>query len=244
MLEERGGTGCGSAAGSGGGTGGGRGGDEGGAFASFFEFFFVFDFDFDFADPDPLQDFCVGILNDTSTSINGFPCKPASQVTSDDFFFDGLTKEGNTDNVFGFTATVGNVLAFPGLNTLGLSMNRVDFAPGGLNPPHSHPRATETGVVIKGKLYVGFLTTNNVLYSKVLTVGEMFVVPRGLVHFQMNVGKEKAMTITAFNSHLPGAVVLPTTLFASMPPIPNDVLTKAFQVEASVIDDIKSKFGS
>ncbi|KAJ8553844.1 hypothetical protein K7X08_024522 [Anisodus acutangulus] len=93
------------------------------------------------ADPDPLQDFCVGILNDT-TSLNGFPCKPASQVTSDDFFFDGLSKEGNTDNVFGFSVAPGNVLSFPGLNTLILSMNRVDYAPGGLNPPHSHPRAT------------------------------------------------------------------------------------------------------
>lgn len=196
------------------------------------------------ADPDPLQDFCVAILNDTSTSLNGFPCKPASQVTSDDFFFDGLTKEGNTDNVLGFSPSFGNVLTFPGLNTLGISMNRVDYAPGGLNPPHSHPRATESGVVIKGKLFVGFLTTDNVLYSKVLTAGQMFVVPRGLVHFQMNVGKEKAMAITAFNSHLPGAALLANTLFASKPPIPNGVLTKAFQVEASVIDGIKAKFAA
>ncbi|KAK4350477.1 hypothetical protein RND71_029790 [Anisodus tanguticus] len=196
------------------------------------------------ADPDPLQDFCVGILKNASISLNGFPCKPASQVTSDDFFFDGLSKEGNTDNVFGFSVTPGNVLSFPGLNMLGLSMNRVDYAPGGLNPPHSHPRATESGVVIKGKLFVGFVTTGNQLYSKVLTAGQMFVVPRGLVHFQMNVGKVKAMTITAFNSHLPGSVVLPTSLFASKPPIPVDVLTKTFQVEASVIDGIKAKFGA
>lgn len=196
------------------------------------------------ADPDPLQDFCVGILNSTSTSLNGFPCKPASEVTSDDFFFDGLGKEGNTDNVFGYSVTPGSVHSFPGLNTLGLSMNRVDYAPGGINPPHSHPRATESGVVIKGKLFVGFVTTDNKFYSKVLTAGQMFVVPRGLVHFQMNVGKGKALTFTAFNSHLPGVVVLPTTLFASTPPIPNDVLTKTFQVEASVIDGIKAKFGA
>ncbi|XP_015069376.1 germin-like protein subfamily T member 2 [Solanum pennellii] len=204
----------------------------------------VLPFPSDSADPDPLQDFCVAILNDTSTSLNGFPCKPASQVTSNDFFFDGLTIEGNTENAFGFSATVGNVLSFPGLNTQGLSMNRIDFAPGGLNPPHSHPRATESGVVIKGKIYVGFVTTKNVLYSKVLTAGEMFVVPRGLVHFQMNVGKEKAMTITAFNSHLPGAVVLPTTLFTSKPSIPDEVLTKAFKIDATVIDDIKAKLGA
>ncbi|KAL5747333.1 hypothetical protein ACOSP7_024330 [Xanthoceras sorbifolium] len=195
------------------------------------------------SDPDPLQDFCVANLN-SSISINGFPCKPAAEVTSNDFFFDGLSKEGNTTNVFGATVTTGNVLAFPGLNTLGISMNRVDYAPGGLNPPHSHPRASETGVVIEGKLLVGFITTNNVLHSKVLSAGQMFVIPKGLVHFQLNVGEGKAHSFTAFNSHLPGAVVVPLTLFASTPSIPNAVLTKAFQAEDDVIKAIKSKFGS
>ncbi|KAF8395785.1 hypothetical protein HHK36_019736 [Tetracentron sinense] len=195
------------------------------------------------ADPDPLQDFCVANLN-ASISVNGFPCKPVSEVKSDDFFFDGLSKEGNTTNIFGSKATGANVLAFPGLNTLGLSMNRVDFAPGGVNPPHTHPRATEAGVIIEGKLLVGFVTTANVLHSKVLEAGEMFVIPRGLVHFQLNVGEGKAVSLTAFNSQLPGAVILPFTLFDSTPPIPNDVLTKAFQVDENVINDIKSKFAS
>ncbi|KAL9375245.1 hypothetical protein Peur_032124 [Populus x canadensis] len=188
-------------------------------------------------------DFCVADLK-APLSVNGFPCKPEAKVTSDDFFFDGLSKEGNTTNIFGWSVTAANVLAFPGLNSLGISMNRVDFAPGGLNPPHSHPRATETGVVIEGKLLVGFVTTSNVFHSKVLTVGQMFVVPRGLVHFQLNVGEGKALLFTAFNSHLPGSAVVPTTLFASRPSIPDDVLTKAFQVGNDVIDNIKSKFSS
>ncbi|KAF3437126.1 hypothetical protein FNV43_RR19879 [Rhamnella rubrinervis] len=195
------------------------------------------------ADADPLQDFCVADRNAT-ISVNGFPCKPISQVTSEDFFFSGLMKEGNTSNVFGSTVTLGNVLEFPGVNTLGISMNRVDFAPGGINPPHSHPRATESGVVIQGKLLVGFVTTNNVYYSKVLSAGQMFVIPRGLVHFQRNVGEGKAFTLAAFNSHLPGAVVVPTTLFASTPSIPNEVLTQTFQVKDEVINSIKSKFGA
>ncbi|PON34173.1 Bicupin, oxalate decarboxylase/oxidase [Parasponia andersonii] len=94
------------------------------------------------ADPDPLQDFCVADLNATF-SVNGYPCKPISQVTSEDFFFDGLSKEGNTNNIFGIGVTLGNVQTFPGLNTLGISMNRADFATGGVNPPHTHPRATD-----------------------------------------------------------------------------------------------------
>ncbi|KAL0421855.1 UNVERIFIED_CONTAM: Germin-like protein subfamily T member 2 [Sesamum latifolium] len=194
------------------------------------------------ADPDPLQDFCIADLKGT-ISVNGFPCKLASNVTSDDFFFDGLSQEGSTNNSFGSSVTQGNVLAFPGLNTLGISMNRVDIAPRGLNPPHSHPRATESGIVVQGKLLVGLITTGNVFYSKNLTAGQMFVIPRGLVHFQLNVGQEKALIFTAFNSHLPGAVVLPLNLFASTPSVPDNVLTKAFQVEQTVIDEIKSKFG-
>ncbi|GLT54059.1 hypothetical protein SLA2020_272910 [Shorea laevis] len=195
------------------------------------------------ADPDPLQDFCVADLS-ASMSINGFPCKPTSKVTSDDFFFDGLSKEGDTTGIFGSNLTAGNVLAFPGLNTLGVSMNRLDFAPGGINPPHSHPRASETVLVIKGRLLVGFVTTGNMYYSKVLTAGQIFVIPKGLVHFQRNVGKEKALAFTSFNSQLPGSAVLPLNLFASTPSIPNDVLTKTFQVGDDVVNSIKSKFGS
>ncbi|KAI3994172.1 hypothetical protein MKX01_012429 [Papaver californicum] len=187
-----------------------------------------------YSDPDQLQDFCVADLNATMTFLNGFPCKPVSQVSSSDFFFSGLTKEGNTNNVFGVGVTPGNVLSFPGLNTLGLSMNRVDYAPGGVNPLHSHPRATEAGVIIKGEvLLVGFISTTNVFYSKVLKKGEMFVIPKGL-----------AVTITSFNSQLHGAAVLPATLFASNPAIPNDILAANFQVDETVITSIKSKFGS
>ena len=195
------------------------------------------------ADPDQLQDFCVADLN-ASMSINGFPCKPASKVSAKDFFFD-LSKEGvtNTSNL-NFSITPANVLTFPAVNTLGIAMNRVDYGPGGLNPPHSHPRASESGVIIKGRVLVGFVTTQNVYYSKVLKPGEIFVIPRGLVHFQKNVGKGKALAYTSFNSHLPGAVILATTLFGSQPSMPNEVLNQAFRVEDSVINTIKSKFSS
>ncbi|KAJ4916153.1 Germin-like protein subfamily T member 2 [Raphanus sativus] len=191
------------------------------------------------SDPDPLQDFCVGDLR-ASPSINGFPCKPS--VSASDFFFSGLAGPLNTSNPNGVAISPANVLTFPGLNTLGLSMNNVEFAPGGVNPPHSHPRATEVGVVIEGSVFVGFLTTNNTLFSKVINAGEMFVVPRGLVHFQWNVGKGKARLITAFNSQLSGVVVLPSTLFGSVPEIPNAVLTKTFRTDDATVNNLKSKF--
>ncbi|KAL4036261.1 hypothetical protein IC575_004989 [Cucumis melo] len=192
-------------------------------------------------DPDPLQDFCVADLNAT-VSVSGFPCKPISKVTVEDFFFDGLSKEGNTKNPFGFGLTPGNVLKLPGLNTLGLSMNRIDLAPGGMNPPHLHPRASEIVIVLKGRVLVGFLTVDNVYYHKVLKVGEVFIIPRALVHFQYNVGHRKAVVLAGFNSQLPGGVLVAGNLFASNPPIPNVILSKALLVNEDVIKTIKSDF--
>ncbi|XP_078181149.1 germin-like protein 3-8 [Carex rostrata] len=194
------------------------------------------------ADPDPLQDFCVADLKSDIT-VNGFPCKPASNVASKDFFFSGLAVSGNTNNMFGSNITAGSVQTFPGLNTLGLSMNRVDLAPGGVNPLHSHPRASEIGFVVQGEMLVGFISTADVFYSKVVKAGESFIIPRGLIHFQYNTGKENGVAITAFNSQLPGVVLAPLTLFGSKPSIPIDVLTKTFQVDASVIQLLMSKFG-
>ncbi|CAL9219526.1 unnamed protein product [Arabidopsis halleri] len=69
------------------------------------------------------------------------------------------------------------------LNTLGVSLTRLDFARGGQNPPHIHPRASEILMVTKGKLLVGFVSSNqdnNRLFSKVLKRGDVFVFPIGL----------------------------------------------------------------
>ncbi|MCL7042994.1 hypothetical protein MKW94_001838 [Papaver nudicaule] len=192
-----------------------------------------------FSDPDMLQDFCVADLN-AATSVNGFPCKPVS--SSDFFFLSGWMEEADTDNIFGIGTSTGNVRTFPGLNTLGLSMSRIDFAPNGTIPLHTHPRSSETGFVIKGEVLVGFISTRSVFYSKVLKAGEMFIIPKGLVHFQKNVGMGKATTMTAFNSHLPGTVIL-STVFVTTPTVPNGILAQNFQVDETVITSIKAKFG-
>uniref|UniRef100_A0A0E0KKE0 Germin-like protein n=1 Tax=Oryza punctata TaxID=4537 RepID=A0A0E0KKE0_ORYPU len=199
------------------------------------------------ADPEPVQDFCVAVVpraGDAAASpaYPGFPCKPASTVVSDDFFFAGLAVAGNTDNRFGFNATLGNVEAFPGLNTLGVSINRGDFAPGGLNALHSHPRAAELVHVVAGRILVGFVSTAGRFYSKVLGEGESFVIPRGMIHFQYNVGDVAARAITAFNSQLPGVVAAAPSLFGSDPEIPDAVLAENFQVDVKIIKLIKSEF--
>ncbi|CAH2039153.1 unnamed protein product [Thlaspi arvense] len=130
----------------------------------------------------------------------------------------------------GSAVTGANVEKIPGLNTLSVSLARIDYAPGGLNPPHTHPRATEVVYVLEGELEVGFITTANKLFSKTIKIGEVFVFPRGLVHFQKNNGKSPASVLSAFNSQLPGTVSVAAALFAAEPALPEDVLTKTFQV--------------
>ena len=103
---------------------------------------------------------------------------------TNDFFFSGLNIPGNTGNKVGSNVTLVNVDKLAGLNTLGISLAHLDFAPYGLNPPHTHPCGIELLVVIEGTLLVGFVTTNpNKLFTKVLNKGDVFVFPIGLIHF-------------------------------------------------------------
>ncbi|KAJ1293132.1 hypothetical protein BS78_01G044600 [Paspalum vaginatum] len=198
------------------------------------------------ADPDPVEDFCVAApgagASNASMAFPFLPCKPASTVVPDDFFFAGHARAASTDNPFGVGVTPGNVDAFPGLNTLGISINRVDLAPGGVNPLHSHPRSAELVHVEAGEMLVGFVSTDGKFYSKVVREGESFVIPRGMLHFQYNAGTAAARAMTVFNSQLPGVVIAAQSLFGADPEIPDAVLAKSFQVDGDTIKLLKSKF--
>ena len=152
---------------------------------------------------------------------------------------------GNTDNKVGSNVTTVNVDTLPGLNTLGISLVRIDFAPYGENPPHTHPRGTEILVVLKGTLFVGFVTSNpeNRLFTKTLNKGDVFVFPIGLIHFQLNVGKTNALAVSGLSSQNPGVITIADAVFGSNPPINPDVLTKAFQLDKNVVEDLQKKFG-
>ncbi|CAO1945695.1 unnamed protein product [Urochloa humidicola] len=193
------------------------------------------------SDPTPMQDFCVADLQ-AATSLDGFACKPAAAVTDDDFFSRAIAAAASTNNPFGVNSTRATASTFPGLNTLGVSVTRVDMAPGGLNPPHSHPRASELVMVLKGEVTVGFTTGANRLFSKVVKENELFVVPRGLQHFQLNTGASDALFIAMFDSQSPGAVTPTFAMFATKPAMPMEVLTKTFLTGEDEVSAMKSKF--
>ncbi|KAM7523229.1 hypothetical protein LguiA_013131 [Lonicera macranthoides] len=176
------------------------------------------------SDPDPLQDFCVALDESKAGFVNGNFCKNPLLVTADDFFYSGLRNAGNTSN----------------------PVVRIDFAPNGLNAPHSHPRAAEVLTCLEGTLYAGFISTNpqHRLFAKILHEGDVFVFPWGLIHFQLNLGKTKARAMAALSSQNPGIITIANTIFGSNPPVPTEVLSKAFQVDKWVIDHIEKQFQS
>ncbi|KAF2287441.1 hypothetical protein GH714_000433 [Hevea brasiliensis] len=121
-----------------------------------------------------------------------------------------------------------------------------DFAPnGGLNPPHTHPRATEILVVVEGTLYVGFVTSNpNRLFTKVLYPGDVFVFPIGLIHFQFNIAKTNAVAFAGLSSQNPGVITIANAIFGPNPPINPDVLAKAFQLDNDAVVKLQKLFAN
>ncbi|XP_035542316.1 germin-like protein subfamily 1 member 13 isoform X2 [Juglans regia] len=159
-------------------------------------------------DPSPLQDFCVAVKDPASALfVNGKFCKDPKLASANDFFFSGLNIPSDTSNLLGSNSTAVNVDNLAGLNTLGVSLSRVDYAPYGLNPPHTHPRGSE-----------------------------------GLIHFQLNVGKTKAVALAGFNSQNAGVITIANAVFGSDPKINPDVLTKAFQVDKKLVEYLQKQF--
>lgn len=185
------------------------------------------------SDPDPIQDFCI--------SKPGFPTCMTSNATVEDFVFNGIKLPGNFKNT-GFSSKPVNANVFPGLNTLGLSLVRADFDVGGVNVPHYHPRATEVAYVLEGRIYSGFVDTQGKTFAKVIEKGEVMVFPRGMLHFQMNVGDSPAAILGSFDSQNPGLMKIPSTIFGS--DIKEELLEKAFGLSSKDLRKLKKKYSS
>lgn len=198
------------------------------------------------ADPDAVQDFCVpdaGRGRPVELNlIRSYPCRSPANLTAGDFAFSGVRAAGNFSADTGFAGVSVTPAQFPGLHTLGMSFARADLsAAGGVNPPHYHPRATETALVLAGRVYAGFVDTGGRLFAKVLVEGEVMVFPRGMVHFQLNVGDQPATVYGTFNSENPGIVRIPATVFGSG--IRDAVLERAFGLTAEELRRIEKRFG-
>ncbi|CAM8966730.1 unnamed protein product [Rhodiola kirilowii] len=181
------------------------------------------------SDPDPISDYCV---------LQTGACKNSSSTTVEDFIFTGIKSPGDFKKT-GFSSKPVNPTTFPGLNTLGMSLVRADFGKGGVNVPHYHPRATEVAYVLEGKIYSGFVDTQNKVFARVLEKGDVMVFPRGMLHFQMNVGDEPAAIVGMFDSQNPGLMKIPGAVFGSE--IDQELLEKAFGLSYKQLDKLKKR---
>ncbi|KAM0961809.1 hypothetical protein ACFX2I_021020 [Malus domestica] len=183
------------------------------------------------SDPDPLQDYCVADPETPQTfSLNGAPCIDPNLAISSHFTTSVLSKPGDT-KANGFNVTLTNPFNLPGLNTLGLTMARIDIDANGIVPPHLHPRASEVTICLTGFLLVGFVDTSNRVFTQQLRPGESFVFPKGLVHFLYNYDSEEpAVALAGLGSQNPGAQIVSMASFTSEPSNPVEILKKGFQI--------------
>jgi oxalate decarboxylase/phosphoglucose isomerase-like protein (cupin superfamily) len=131
------------------------------------------------------DDFCVADLTGADTP-SGYACKSVASVTVDDFVFHGLGVAGNTTNIIKAAVTPAFVGQFPGTNGLGISAARLDLAPGGVVPLHTHPAGSELLIVVQGSICAGFISSSaNAIYTKTLKKGDTMLFPQGLLHFQV-----------------------------------------------------------
>ncbi|KAI3461281.1 hypothetical protein Pfo_017944 [Paulownia fortunei] len=128
---------------------------------------------------------------------------------------------------------------FPALNGQSVSYAVLIYPGGSVNPVHTHPRSAELLFLTQGTLEVGFVDTTNKLYTQTLQTGDVFVFPKGLVHFQYNADvKNPALAISAFGSANAGTVSLPNSLFNST--IDDSVLALSFKTDVATIQKLKS----
>ncbi|XP_016748544.1 germin-like protein subfamily 1 member 14 [Gossypium hirsutum] len=146
-----------------------------------------------------------------------------------------------------------SLVHIPGLNTLGISLVRIDYAPVGVESKgqakfnkslSSKARYLEKKQANSKQNFKNKQGTmeNNRLFTNVLKTGDVFVFPVGLIHFQFNIGKTNAIALAGLSSQNPGVISIANAVFGSKPPINPDVLTKAFKLDKEVVEYLQTQF--
>ncbi|KAL6601527.1 hypothetical protein ACP70R_044747 [Stipagrostis hirtigluma subsp. patula] len=178
-------------------------------------------------DPDILTDFVTskvagGAITDAYFAFHGFR--------------NALSK--NAPAPQNFTVVKASMAEFPALEGQSVSYALLSYPPGSVNPTHTHPRASELLLVVDGALSVGFVDTANKVYTHDLAAGDMFVFPKGTVHWQCNKGSVPAKALSAFGSAAAGLVSLPVTVFGTG--IDDAVLAKSFKTDVPTVQKLKA----
>ncbi|BFG34791.1 hypothetical protein CerSpe_210650 [Prunus speciosa] len=136
-----------------------------------------------------------------------------------------------------------SLIEFPALNGQSVSYAVIQFPSGTVNPPHTHLRAAELLLLVYGTLEVGFVDTKDNLFTQTLRPGDLFVFPKGLLHFQYNADSQKpALAIAAFGSASAGAVSVPGALFSTS--IGDKALAISLNTDVATLQKLKAGLAS
>lgn len=198
---------------------------------TFFSFLIIFSFTFLHttmaADPDIITDFIVP------------PELVKGAIDGSFFTFTGMRSLVGAEPPAAFKVLKASLVEFPALNCQSVSYAVLQYPAGTANPPHIHPRSAELLLVVEGALQVGFVDTTNKLFTQSLQGGDVFVFPKGLVHFQYNADPyNPAIAVSAFGSVNAGTVSVPNTLFATG--VDDNVLAFSFKTDVATIQKLKA----
>ncbi|KVH90668.1 germin-like protein 9-3 [Cynara cardunculus var. scolymus] len=164
---------------------------------------------------------------------------PPNMTVADGNFFTYTKIRGFFDGIDLTKSMQASLAEFPALNGQSVSLSVLRLAPGGVSAPHSRPHATGLFFVLEGRVEVGFVDTTNKLYTQSLQTGDMFIFPKGLVHYQYNAdSKNPATAVAAFGSASAATVSIPASLFGGN--VDDVVLAKTFKTDVATIRKIKS----
>jgi quercetin dioxygenase-like cupin family protein len=164
-------------------------------------------------------------------------------VDSNFFTFTGMRILLGAAPPTAFKVSKASMAEFPALNGQSVSSAVLQFPACSVNPPHTQPRSAELLFLLEGSLQVGFVDTTNKLFTQTLQAGDLFVFPKGLVHYQYNIdAKNSAIAVSAFGSANAGIVSVPNTVFTTS--IDDGILAKSFKTDVATIQTIKAELAS
>ncbi|KAG6474007.1 germin-like protein 9-3 [Zingiber officinale] len=159
-------------------------------------------------------------------------------VDSSFFTYTGLRSTVNSAPGASFSVSKAAAAEFPALLGQSVSVAVLKYPAGSVNPPHTHPRSAELLFLVQGYLEVGFVDTSNKLYTQSLQPGDVFVFPKGLIHYQYCNSGSAAVAVSAFGSANAGTVSVPKSVFATG--VDDGVLAKSFKTDVATIQKLKA----
>ncbi|OWM73642.1 putative germin-like protein 9-2 [Punica granatum] len=167
------------------------------------------------------------------------PSNATPPVDGNFFTFTGMRALAGAPFPATFKVTKASLAEFPALNGQSVSYAVLQFPAGTPNPPHTHPRSSELLFLVEGSLQVGFVDSTNKLFTQTLQAGDIFIFPKGLLHFQYNSDAQKeAVAISAFGSANAGTMSIPVTVFTTG--IDDNILAKSFKTDVGTIHALKA----